>query len=256
MRFVRWVIYSPVLWLVVLANLGGAIAGYVFWYGDSILAAPWYYWIFVPDCPLAATLMGFALISYRYGRRWDLLGLLATGTCIKYGLWTVVYWAANYVAGGQYNFESVTMSITHFIMIVEGFMLTSILRFRLVPVAIASLFLIGNDLVDYVAGYHPGLPFRVDVRLMAGLAIAMTAVFVVFWGGMTWISARRARMRRAAPPVGANLGEAPAGAALEGAALDGAALDGAAPPAAVASDGTPALVPSPGEVSPGGEAPR
>ncbi len=200
LRFVRWVVYSRVVWLLVIADLGGAIAGYVVWYGDSILAAPWYYWIFIPDCPLAATLMGLALIAYHYGRRWDLLGLLATGTCIKYGLWTVVYWAANYAAGGHYDFESVTMSVTHFIMIVEGLMLTSLLRFRVVPVAIASFFLIANDLVDYVAGYYPGLPVLVDVRLMAGLAIAMTAIFAVFWGAMTWVSARRARSRCAAPP--------------------------------------------------------
>ena len=202
MRFVRWVVYSPVVWLVVVADLGGAIAGYIFWYGDSILAAPWYYWIFVPDCPLAATFMGVALILFHYGRRSDFLGLLATSTCIKYGLWTVVYWAANYAAGGHYDFESVTMSVTHFIMIVQGLMLTSLLRFRMVPVAIALLFLIGNDLVDYVAGYHPGLPALVDLRLMAGLALAMTAVIMVFWGAMTWGSARRARMRGAAPPGG------------------------------------------------------
>lgn len=201
-RFVQWVLRSPLLWLVVAANLGGAIAGYAVWYGDSILRAPWYYWIFVPDCPLAATFMGFALVAYRFGRKWDLLGLLAAGTCIKYGLWTVVYWAANYAAGGHYNLESVIMSITHFIMIVEGLMLTALLRFRVIPVAIASLFLIANDLVDYVAGYHPGLPLLVDVRLMAGLAIAVTVVFVVFWGVMTGVSVRRARKRRAAPSSG------------------------------------------------------
>jgi uncharacterized membrane protein YpjA len=193
-RFARWVIASPVVWLVVAANLGGSIAGYIFWYGDSILAAPWYYWVFVPDCPLAATLMGIALIGFHFRRRWDLLGLLATSTCIKYGLWTVVYWAANYSAGGHYDFESVTMSVTHFIMIIEGLMLTTFLRFRLLPVAIASLFLIANDLVDYVAGYHPGLPQLVGTGLMAGVAIGMTVIIVAFWAAMTWFSARRTRL--------------------------------------------------------------
>ncbi len=202
MRFVRWVVYSPVVWLVVAADLGGAIAGYIFWYGDSILAAPWYYWIFVPDCPLAATLMGLALIAYHFGRKWDLLGWLAVSTCIKYGLWTVVYWAANYAAGGHYDFESVTMSVTHFIMIVQGLMLIGLLRFRFWPVAIAALFLVANDLVDYVAGYHPGLPALVDVDLMMWLAVGTTIVFLVYWTASAWLTARRARTRPAPAPEG------------------------------------------------------
>jgi uncharacterized membrane protein YpjA len=201
-RFARWVVRSPVVWVVVAADLGGSIAGYIFWYGDSILAAPWYYWIFVPDCPLAASLMGIALIGFRFRRRWDFLGLLATSTCMKYGLWTVVYWAANYSAGGHYDFESVTMSVTHFIMIIQGLMLTTFLRFRLLPVAIAALFLIGNDLVDYVAGYHLGLPDSVGMGLMAWVAIGMTAIIVAFWAAMTWVSVRRRRPPAAAAPGG------------------------------------------------------
>jgi uncharacterized membrane protein YpjA len=86
------------------------------------------------------------------------------------------------------------MSVTHFIMIIEGLMLTTFLRFRPLPVAIASLFLIANDLVDYVAGHHPGLPQLVGTRLMAGVAIGMTVIIVAFWAAMTWFSARRARL--------------------------------------------------------------
>jgi uncharacterized membrane protein YpjA len=198
-RFTRWVITSRAVWLVVVADLGGALAGYIYWYGDSILAAPLYFWIFVPDCPLAATLMGIALLAFHYGRRWDFLGLLATGACIKYGLWTVVFWAANYNAGGAYDLESVTMSVTHFIMIVQGLMLTTFLRFRPLPVLVASLLLVANDVVDYVAGYYPGLPDVVDVGYMARWAVSMTVIIVVFWMGMTWASGRRTRRPRREP---------------------------------------------------------
>lgn len=195
-HFTRWLIVSPIAWLLVAANLGSSLAGYIYWYGDSILAAPWYFWIFVPDCPLAGTLMGFALLAFHYGRRWDFLGLLAAGTCIKYGLWTVVFWAANYHAGGGYDLESIIMSITHFIMIIEGLILTTFLRFRILPVLVASLFLVANDLVDYVAGYHPGVPDTVDIGYMARWAIGMTVVIVVFWIAMSGRSAWRARRAR------------------------------------------------------------
>jgi uncharacterized membrane protein YpjA len=203
-RFTRWLITSRIAWLLVVANLGSSLAGYIYWYGDSILAAPWYFWIFVPDCPLAGTFMGFAILAFHYGRRWDFLGLLAAGTCIKYGLWTVVYWAANYNAGGQYNLESITMSITHFIMIVEGLILTTFLRFRILPVLVASLFLVANDLVDYVAGYYPGLPHTVAVGYMARWAVSMTVVIVVFWIVMSGKSMWQARREVKRGPGGSD----------------------------------------------------
>ena len=192
-RFVRWVIMSPAMWLVAAANLVGAALGFHYWYGDTLLETPWYYWIFVPDCPLAAAFMGLALIFFHYGRRWDWLGLLAVGTCVKYGVWTVFYWAANYSAGGVYNFESVTMSITHFIMVVEGLMLTAFLRYRVWPILVAGMFLVTNDLVDYVAGYHPGIPELVEVGLMQRVAVSMSVIIVVFWVALVCVSWWRRR---------------------------------------------------------------
>jgi uncharacterized membrane protein YpjA len=194
-RFARWVVMSPVVWLIVVADLGGALAGYIYWYGDSILATPWYFWLFVPDCPLAATFMGIALLAFHYGRRWDFLGLLATGTCVKYGLWTVVFWAANKNAGGLYHFEAVTMSATHLIMIIEGLLLTTFLRFRLLPVAAASLFLIAGDLVDYASSYHPRLGKLVSLGFMGRFSVIMTAIIVASWIVMVWVSAQRSRAR-------------------------------------------------------------
>lgn len=202
-RFVRWVIMSRVAWLVVAANLIGGLTGLIFWYGDTILEAPWYYWVFVPDCPLAAIFMGLALMCFHLGRRWDWLGLLAVGTCIKYGLWTVFYWAANYSAGGQYHFEAVSMSLTHLIMIVEGLMLTTFLRFRVWPVLVAALYLVANDLVDYVAGYYPRLPRLVGLELMRRVAISMTVIIVVSWAAMTVLAGLRKRKQ-----MGESAGEA------------------------------------------------
>lgn len=215
-RFSRWVVMSPVVWLIVVADLGGALAGYIYWYGDSILAAPWYFWLFVPDCPLAATFMGIALIGFHYGRRWDFLGLLATSTCIKYGLWTVVLWAANKHAGGHYDLEAVTMSVTHFIMIIEGLVLTTFLRFRPIPVAIASLFLIANDLVDYASSYNPRLPDTVSQGFMARLSITMTVVIVAFWVAIIGVSVWRAKAGKAPAGSAGSGGESPGAGSSDG----------------------------------------
>jgi len=178
---------------VALADLAGAIAGYTYWYGSTILASPWYYWIFVPDCPIAATLMGAALIAYLLGRRWQLLGFLAAGTCIKYGLWTVVSWGVEFAHGGPVDLEGVSMSVTHFLLLVQGVALLWLLRYRVLPVLLASIYLAANDLVDYVAGQYPRLPESVDVGAMTVVAVATTAVIIVFWTVMTWVSATKAR---------------------------------------------------------------
>lgn len=197
-RFVDWVVMSPVVWLVVAADLLGAVLGYVYWYGDRLAETPWYLWIFIPDCPLAATFMAGALVAFHYGRRWDFLGLLAAGTCIKYGVWTVVLWIANDLRGGSYDLESVVMSVTHLIMIVQGLMLTGLLRFRPVPVVLASLFLILNDVVDYATVHAPRVPRIVGVEFMSRVSIAMTVIIVVFWTVMAWVFFRRKRQRATA----------------------------------------------------------
>jgi uncharacterized membrane protein YpjA len=181
---------GPAVWVVAVADLGGAIAGFSYWYGSTILAAPWYYWIFVPDCPVAALLMGVALLAYHFGRRWDFLGLLAVGACLKYGLWTVISWTVDFSRGDPLSLEGVAMAVTHFILIIQGLLLARFLRYRLLPVVAASLFLVANDVVDYAAGQYPRLPELVGVGLMRVVAVVATAAIVIFWSVMIRITKR------------------------------------------------------------------
>lgn len=190
------------VWAVALADLAGGLAGYTYWYGSTILASPWYYWIFVPDCPIAATLMGVALIAYLLGRRWQVLGLLAAGTCIKYGLWTVVSWAVEFARGGPADLEGISMLVTHLLLLVQGVVLLWFLLYSVVPVVVASAYLVANDLVDYVGGQYPRLPGSVGVGMMMRIAVATTAVIIVFWTVMTWVSAKKVRAAARAADTG------------------------------------------------------
>ena len=140
--------------------------------------------------------MGIALVAFHYGRRWEFLGLLATGACMKYGLWTDFVWFTNYLSGGHYHFTAVLMSATHFGMFVEGLILSTFLRFRPLPILFASLFLVVNDVVDYVLGYHPSVPNPEDLSVISWFASVTTAVVVVSWIVMSWISWRRTGGRR------------------------------------------------------------
>jgi uncharacterized membrane protein YpjA len=182
--FARWVIGSPIMWLLLTVNIGGAVAGYIFWYGDSLSAAPFYLWPFVPDSPLSVTLMGFALLLFHFNRRLEFLGLLAAGMCMKYGIWTDFVWFTDYLAGGEYHFVAVLMSLTHFGMVIQGFILSPYLRFRPVHALLAALFLVVNDVVDYVFGYHPPLPNPEDLGGITAFSLATTAAIVAFWAFM------------------------------------------------------------------------
>ncbi len=193
-RFARWAVETPaVLWLLVLVNLGSAVPGYLFWYEDSLSRTPWYAWLFVPDSPLSVTFMGAVLIAFHYGRRWEILGLIAAGACVKYGLWTDFVWFADYLSGGGYHITAITMSFTHFGMVVEGFILATFLRFRPYAVGVASLFFIANDVMDYVWGYHPPVPNPRDLDAIAYFSASTTTAMVCSWAVLAWVSLRRSK---------------------------------------------------------------
>lgn len=197
MALSTWVVMTPaIMWFLVVVLAGSAVAGYIYWYGNSILAAPWYLWLFVPDSPLSVTLMAAALVAFHFGHHWDLLGLVAAGTCIKYGIWTDFVWFTDYLSGGDYHSAAILMSATHFGMVILGLIIAVFLRFRLVAVAVTSLFLIVNDIVDYVLGYHPNLPNPEDVPAIWRFSVATTAVLVAWFVIMAWV-ARRPAGRRA-----------------------------------------------------------
>ncbi|MBN1632339.1 MAG: DUF1405 domain-containing protein [Thermoleophilia bacterium] len=190
-RFARWVVgTTPIVWLLFVVLLGSAVAGYLYWYGDSLQAAPWYLWLFVPDSPLSVTLMAIVLLALYYGRGWEFLGLVASGASMKYGLWTVLVWFTNYLSGGRYHFMAILMSATHFGMIVLGLVVTVFLRFRPILVLIVSLFLIANDVIDYGFGYHPPVPNPEDLTTIARFSVATTVVLVLFWIVMAWLTWR------------------------------------------------------------------
>ncbi len=181
-RFSRWVVSTPwVVWALVGINLSSAVLGYIYWYGDAILASPPYFWPFVPDSPLSATLFALALLAYHRGRPVPLLGLLAVTGCIKYGLWTDWVWFTNSLSGGAYDLEAVVLSLNHFGMVLEGLTLLPLLSFGLREVALVAAWYGANDLVDYALGHRPRLPNPEDLQLIAGFSVATTGVLSLIW---------------------------------------------------------------------------
>lgn len=190
----RWMVRTP--WIVyglVTINLVSAIAGYLYWYGGDILAAPLWQWPFVPDSPLSATLWAFAFLAYHRGRRWHLLGLLAATGAIKYGLWTDFIWFTNSLSSHAYTLEAWTMSLNHFAMVVEGLILLPLIRFRMRDALIVAGWYSLNDLLDYGLGPHPRVPNPWDFTTITVFAIGTTVVLSLAWSIGALVRTGRAR---------------------------------------------------------------
>jgi uncharacterized membrane protein YpjA len=67
------------------------------------------------------------------------------------------------------------------------------LRYRLWSVVVVSLYLVANDLADYVANQFPRLPELVGVGMMRVVAICSTVAILGLWAVMTGVSVRRTR---------------------------------------------------------------
>lgn len=196
-RFSHWLARTPlVVWTLVTISLVSSVAGYVYWYGDEILAAPLHLWPFIPDSPLSATLWAFALIALHRRGRADLLGLLACMGAVKYGLWTDWVWFVARLSGEPYTLERVVLSLNHFGMMLEGLALLPLLAPRLPQTLAVVAWYAMNDYVDYGLGYYPRGPRLEELPAIRAFALATTGALTVIWLGLTAVRWFRPHPRR------------------------------------------------------------
>ena len=109
------------LWAILGVNFFSSLYGY-YWYHWQLMATTRWLWLFVPDCPLAATLMAVALGIYLFtGQRWSWFHFLTYAILLKYGFWTVFVFTLYWAAGGKsYSFEYIMLFVSHIGMLAEG----------------------------------------------------------------------------------------------------------------------------------------
>lgn len=192
-----WVIRTPALaWSAFGACVFAFVFGTAGWYGSFFgeVNAPWWAYPFIPDCPLAALLFGIALILMHLNRTGNLLNQLAAVFCIKYGVWTMSFWALYWARTGDIElsgiFSGPVMFVTHFGLTIMGLLLLQYVRPRVLDSLITLGWFALSDIVDYAPiavgrlggyGYYPPLPW-IDgdpvalVPAMMWNAIGMTAL--------------------------------------------------------------------------------
>ncbi|MCL6586919.1 MAG: DUF1405 domain-containing protein [Anoxybacillus sp.] len=180
----RWILFllrqRSVLWLLLIINVLGTVYGYI-WYGQQLSETPIKFLLFVPDSPTASLFFVFVLFAFLLGKNWPLLEALAIVTLFKYGVWAVVMNILVLVVTGTIGWQGWMLIISHGAMAVEGLLYTPFYRMKGWHLAVAAIWTLHNDVIDYVFGMMPRYQMLNDYMPQIGyftfwLSIASIAI--------------------------------------------------------------------------------
>ncbi len=142
------------LTLLFIINFLGTIYGYI-WYGSQLSRTEPIFLIFVPDSPTASLFFSIAIIGWILGKNFKLIEALALVTLVKYGIWAVVMNLLTLAEIGSIGAAGWMLVFSHGLMAVQAILYMGKYRFTMIHVAIASVWTLHNDVIDYVFGQMP-----------------------------------------------------------------------------------------------------
>lgn len=142
------------LTLLLIINILGTAYGYYWYKGQLAITEPQFY-IFVPDSPTASLFFCFVLVGWLVGKNYKLMEVLALVTLIKYGLWAVVMNLLTFVESGSLGWRDWMLVASHFLMAVQAVLYLPNYRFEVWHVAVAAVWTLHNDVIDYLFGQMP-----------------------------------------------------------------------------------------------------
>lgn len=146
--------HRTILWVLLVANIAGTIYGYI-WYGQQLAETPAKFLLFVPDSPTASLFFVFVLVSFLLNRNWPLLEALAVVTLFKYGIWAVVMNLLVWKVTGTLDWVGWMLILSHSAMAIEGLLYTPFYRMKGWHLALAAVWTLHNDVIDYVFRMMP-----------------------------------------------------------------------------------------------------
>ncbi|MCM3389053.1 DUF1405 domain-containing protein [Ureibacillus chungkukjangi] len=142
------------LTLLFFINLFGTIYGYI-WYGSQLSRTEPKFLIFVPDSPTASLFFCIAVLGWIFGKHFKLIEALALITLVKYGVWAVVMNLLTLAEIGSIGPAGWMLVFSHGLMAVQAILYIANYRFGMVHIAIAAIWTLHNDVIDYVFGQMP-----------------------------------------------------------------------------------------------------
>ncbi len=105
---------------LLLVNAGGSVYGY-YWYSNQLAETAVKWWFFVPDSPLATTMLAAVLALSLLGYRNAFINLVSFTANIKYGLWAVIVISDFWTGGGAIRYTEAMLWVSHLGMAAQGF---------------------------------------------------------------------------------------------------------------------------------------
>ncbi|MCY8426150.1 DUF1405 domain-containing protein [Bacillus vallismortis] len=168
----------PLLILVLAINFLGTVYGY-YWYLPQLMETPARFLIFVPDSPTATFFFLFVLLAFIMKRNAPLFEALALVTLVKYGLWAVAMNLLVLAVTGDLPWEGYMLIASHFAMAVQGVLYSPYYRFSIGHLAIAAVWTLHNDVIDYLFDMMPQYSMLSDYMTDIGYGTFWLSIFSI-----------------------------------------------------------------------------
>ena len=145
------------LWALLIVNIAGTIYGYI-WYEYQLAQTPAIFIPFVPDSPTASLFFVFVIVAFLLKRNWPLFEALAIITLIKYGVWAIVMNILTLKVTGELPWEGYMLMVSHGAMALQGLLYAVFYKMKWWHVAVAAIWTLHNDVIDYVYMQYPNYP--------------------------------------------------------------------------------------------------
>ncbi|MDP2857548.1 MAG: DUF1405 domain-containing protein [Bacillota bacterium] len=205
-RLLSWFVHVPddkrLVALLIWVDLLGAVYGFN-WYKVQLSETRLVFWPIVPDSPFSTLVFGIMLVAIYYGRRYPLLEGISYATITKYGIWTLLIFVQAWAARGFAYWEEVFLFASHAGMALEALLFFRVFAPRARYIIAGGAWLLFNDYMDYVWGFHPFLPFQEHLRSISiytpvlSLVVTLGYLVALRWAnqGTAWFPRVEARRR-------------------------------------------------------------
>ncbi|WP_156289221.1 lipoprotein heptaprenylglyceryl N-acetyltransferase LhaT [Oceanobacillus salinisoli] len=137
-----------------LINFIGTIYGYI-WYESQLSITPDIFLAFVPDSPTASLFFTIFLLFSIFNKHVPYIEALAITSLFKYGIWAVVMNILTLIMEGGLDWTGYMLMASHLGMAIQGILYAPYYKIELRHLTVAAIWVLHNDMIDYVFGMMP-----------------------------------------------------------------------------------------------------
>src|SRR5690625_5217458 len=140
--------------LLFFVNFFGTIYGF-FWYESQLKITPTIFIPFVPDSPTASMFFTIWLLFFILRKNLAYMSALAVMSLFKYGVWAVVMNVFTLIVDGAIGWQGYMLIASHAGMAIQVLLYTPFYDIKMRHFAVASVWILHNDIIDYVYEMMP-----------------------------------------------------------------------------------------------------